>query len=533
MVRLRCRGAPFGLVVSDPATFERPIVGRQVVVSCINGRQSVMFKPTRPHRRRRSRRQITVAANVLLAVLRQSQYSVPHHASTHILYVGIVSSDVPPDNATLPDICRCMVGAWPTHLDRHWQRDELLQAMVDGVLQPMPRSGPSARDDDDDDAAPPKLGGGGGASELDPKATAPPAGLCTGVVFRGPIGGDRAVRANVPFPFLGTMMPGIKPTEKDFARGRVVMTSRQPDSVRLVQMQFPDEFLARVKEDAPFATLWPGHAPDGGKHAEGLPAAAAAAADGGDKGVSGRAASPAASSGNGGDGGGKRRDLRLELDQLPSSGPAPFFHAGYTAYFEITLGETLAPLDERNHGGADLECVAIGLANERFRLRCERNNGCWSCASPFAACTCVVYDSCILSLSLSSHCACLGRMGSTLDRALSGLFCPYVVAAIPVGPVSVSSNRSPLQLELHPWPSADAPQFFFKRRFVCVSSLSPAVVMAMMNQGETTRVGTPQLRVSLGRRLLPPRRFLPRPGQPHEIRPWRHCWLWPTVSAGG
>lgn len=279
------------------------------------------------------------------------------------------------DNATFQDICRCLVGVWPTHIDQHWRRDDLLQAVVDGVLQPMPPS-ESSTEGADEDAAPTSGGGDGnnGASELDPAATAPPAGLCTGVVFRGPIGGDRAVRANVPFPFLGTMLrsPSTKLTDKDFARGCVVTTSRLSDpDVYTSQWQFPDEFLARVKEDAPFATLWPGHAAGRGKHAEGLPATAAATGDG-DAGVSGGAASAAAASGGGG--GGMKRDLRRELEQLPSSGPAPFFHAGYTAYFEITLGETVAPLERQEHGVVGLECVAIGLANERFQLRWGRSS---------------------------------------------------------------------------------------------------------------------------------------------------------------
>ncbi len=65
------------------------VVGRQVVVSCMNGRQSVMFKPTCPHRRRRSRRQITVAAKVHTRAMRtrerffSSRRFLAHVFTTH------------------------------------------------------------------------------------------------------------------------------------------------------------------------------------------------------------------------------------------------------------------------------------------------------------------------------------------------------------------------------------------------------------------------------------------------------------------
>lgn len=238
-----------------------------------------------------------------------------------------------------------MVGAWPTHIDRHWRGDELLQASVGGVLQPLQAStgGGGA------------AGGGGGGSGADPKSapqadTTLPVGLCTGVVFRGGLGGDRAVRANVPFPWAGCGRTLSQPLPgTDMSRGSIMKMALTTYD-RRINLHYPDVVLARVKAAAPFALLWPGHA-------------AAGKGEGGSDEDDG--------GGNVGHGGlvDENEKVRLKVERLPSSGPAPFFHAGYTAYFEITLGETVAPLEQPRDADFHLEqCVAIGLAHDNFPL---------------------------------------------------------------------------------------------------------------------------------------------------------------------
>ncbi|CAN0511389.1 unnamed protein product, partial [Ectocarpus sp. 12 AP-2014] len=248
-----------------------------------------------------------------------------------------------PGNLTLQDICRCMVGAWPTHIDRHWRADELLQASIGGVLQPLQAGA---------------AGGGVSGSGADPenaqRADTPlAAGLCDGVVFRGGLGGDRAVRANVPFPWAGCGRTRSQPPcGADMSRGASLVKMELTTYDRPVYVHYPDVVLARVKAGAPFALLWPGHAAAGGGEGEG-------------------GSGEDSRSGNVGHGGlvDENEKVRLKIEQQPSSGPAPFFHAGYTAYFEITLGNTMAPLEQPRDEDFHLEqCVAIGLAHDNFPL---------------------------------------------------------------------------------------------------------------------------------------------------------------------
>ena len=276
-----------------------------------------------------------------------------------------------------------MVGAWPTYIEEGFRTrpGDQVQASVDGVLQPfltpLELSGPPPGGDN-------ASGGGGGSSSSSGSGGSnvdallrwkDNPGLCSGVVFRGRLGGNRAVRANVPFPFLGTMETHrngtrFKPSERDLTRGCVVLTA-QTVYEPTVRMHYPDEFLARVKVDAPFSLLWPGHAAAKGKHASTAPAGGCGGSSGGGDVGYGAGATGAESSGVnthkeiGLELERMHKEIRLELERLPSSGPAPFFHAGYTAYFEITLEKTVPPLEWR---GFHLECVAIGLANEFFPL---------------------------------------------------------------------------------------------------------------------------------------------------------------------
>ncbi|CAN0158030.1 unnamed protein product, partial [Scytosiphon promiscuus] len=279
-----------------------------------------------------------------------------------------------PADLTMRDICRCMVGAWPTHIDRNWRADVLLQASIDGVLQPLPNTGHG------DTAA-----AGAAAEPSAHQGSNHKPGLCNGVVFRGRIGDDRAVRANLPFPWLGTVCQRssfLTPTKAELSRGCMLSVRMLNPAVTGVKsVRYPDALLARVKAEAPFSWLWPGHAAAGeGRGGEsalanGVSATAAAATGAG---AAGAGAAGAASGGGGGrsrnygNGGGSAegdKDRLHEVSRLPSSGSAPFFHAGYTAYFEITLGDPVAPLGQAQGAffSAD-QCVAIGLANDSFPL---------------------------------------------------------------------------------------------------------------------------------------------------------------------
>lgn len=302
---------------------------------------------------------------------------IPPHACTNHPATTVLPFRAA-NNLELQDICRCMVGAWPTHIDLDLRGGEYLQALVDGVLQALPALPPPSANSV---GAPPGIGGGGSGSGGGSGAP----GLCTGVVFRGRIGGDRAVRANVPFPWMGTMQrhssyTTFEPGEKEFSLGCVVKASLS-QLHPAVRMHYPCTFLARVKADAPFAWLWPGHAGAKGREdVGGAPAEDDCGGVGGVGGGGGRAAAAAtgdrgggSSSGTaGGSGAGSDRDeelLRPERERVPSSGPTPFFHAGYTAYFEITLEKTLAPLEQPRGEELDMEqCVAIGLADDSFNL---------------------------------------------------------------------------------------------------------------------------------------------------------------------
>ena len=157
----------------------------------------------------------------------------------------------------------------------------------------------------------------------------------------------------------------FKPSEKDLTHGCVLL-SAQTVFDPTVQMRYPGEFLARVKADAPFSLLWPGHAvkaKDASRTSEGGVGGRSDQSSGGGGGAAG-AAAPWQTKPNL-----KNELIGLEIEKL-GSGLAPFFHAGYTAYFEITLEKTAVPPPLESLDDAVLlpECVAIGLAYDRFGL---------------------------------------------------------------------------------------------------------------------------------------------------------------------
>lgn len=300
-------------------------------------------------------------------------------------------------------MCRCIVGAWPSHIDlsgRYWLDDGPIQAIVNGVRQPLARNPPPPL------AAANFVGGyggtGGGGSNAHggsggtngtggtddssgsagtvgtkPEAPAPeatpvapaPEGLCTGVVFRGSIGGDRAVKANLPFPWmLKARRPDMiySPADTGCGQGRVCL--QLPVGIHDSGMLYPDVFLSQVKSGGPFATLWPGHAPHGRSVTLPRPAADVGGVDSSCGGGSNSSISRGGGrhSGSIGDIG----SLSEELESLPSSGPLPFFHVGHAAYYEITVGEAVEPLPGGARNGFQRpQCVAVGLATSAFPLQ--------------------------------------------------------------------------------------------------------------------------------------------------------------------
>lgn len=330
---------------------------------------------------------------------RSTYHPFPSHPFASLLPIHVF---FPPREAglTLEEACRCIVGAWPSHIDlsgRCWIDDGPIQAIVNGVRQALarnPTQPPPPADflaayggagDSSGSTAHGGSGGTGGTGGIDgsggtagtrqagdvPDATpfVPVAseGLCTGVVFRGSIGGDRAVRANLPFPWmLKARRPDMSytPAETGSGQGRVFL--QLPVGIHDGGMLYPDVFLSQVKSGGPFATLWPGHAPPGKNFPR-------TAADMGGSGSGGSGDSSSKSSREGGRYSGGIGDigpLRAELESLPSSGPAPFFHVGHAAYYEVTVGEAVEPLPGVPRSGFHpLQCVAVGLATSAFRLQ--------------------------------------------------------------------------------------------------------------------------------------------------------------------
>lgn len=195
--------------------------------------------------------------------------------------------------------------------------------------------------------------------------------ICNEVVYRGPLGEDRAVRANLPFPWMGELRPYDIASDRKDQMPKLDMRSAAAGLRREVRfltanhipmmIDYPHSFLARVKHGAPFATLWPGHSV--GKDVKVR------------KGCSGKGKDDGVASGSVKEGHdpvllqGEEEDLDVLMERLPSSGPTAFFYAGYTAYYEITLGEPLHQL-VRNVQWAHPrdQCVAIGLASQHFSL---------------------------------------------------------------------------------------------------------------------------------------------------------------------
>lgn len=263
------------------------------------------------------------------------------------------------------DFCHCMVGIWPTHLDlsdRSFLRTEGLQSIVDGVPLPI----------EELLSQPDEAGRGGDDGTLPPSAPAPvlfsarnrratgaasrhstglekSGPLCTGVVFRGMLGGDRAVRADLPFPWMDDATTSWR-TLREF-EGEVKGVWIDHPRLRL---EYPEDVVSHVPSSAPFGMLWPGHV----RHGQGASRAHAALQRDG-------FVSPREEAG----------DASGEMaNSLPSSGPDPFFRAGLIAYFEITLGESMGPWaglsgPPPRSNRVCPECVGIGLATPRFRLR--------------------------------------------------------------------------------------------------------------------------------------------------------------------
>lgn len=259
------------------------------------------------------------------------------------------------------DICRCMVGAWPSHVDlndRDTKKNEPIQPVIDGTPQHFTASSAGTPESSQE---PPGDDGGDSAIPVDGAAAPNQQGLCSAVVFRGQLGGDRAVRANLPFPWmenLDEVTMVICPGD-ELPQYCVVPND---SSILAFKLEYPTAFLSNVKYGAPFSTLWPGHTPSRATDANinCPPRSPEETNDDGNGGSDGD---------SGPDGENEHRShRRSELERLPSSGPDPFFHAGYTAYFEITLGEPVEPLLQAFAGNED-PCVAIGLALHGFPLK--------------------------------------------------------------------------------------------------------------------------------------------------------------------
>ena len=152
------------------------------------------------------------------------------------------------------------------------------------------------------------------------------------------------------------------PTEAGSAQGRVFL--QLPVGIHDGGMLYPDVFLSQVKSGGPFATLWPGHAPHRRNAALQRPAEMGGGGSGGSSSYS--------SEGGGRHSGGigDIGSLGPELESLPSSGPAPFFHVGHAAYYEVSIGDALEPLPGRAPRGVHRpQCVAVGVSTSAFPLQ--------------------------------------------------------------------------------------------------------------------------------------------------------------------
>lgn len=192
------------------------------------------------------------------------------------------------------------------------------------------------------------------------------------------------MRANLPFPWvLKARRISMSYVRADTGSGQGRVLLQLPVGIHDEGMRYPDVFLSQIKSGGPFATLWPGHAPHGRSGALPHPAADMGGSSNGGGGSSGNSDRDVPvvgggycsnySSRVGGRHSGDIGDigsLRAELEGLPSSGPAPFFHVGHAAYYEITVGEAVEPLPGGPHSGSHLpQCVAIGLATSAFPLQ--------------------------------------------------------------------------------------------------------------------------------------------------------------------
>lgn len=291
------------------------------------------------------------------------------------------------DGLTLEDVCRCMVGAWPTYIDfsegPSQTGSEAVHRVVDGAIVPMQPSRRENRlqngnNEDEPQQVPPEPGAavvsavgnaarggqGGSAHELCTATTdrsnrvarkrdaknRPARTLCTTVVFCGELGGDRAVRADAPFPWMDD-------PDGEGWRHDTAALAKSPGAYFIKTkrrcLRYPHAFVAHVLSRSPFATLWPGHRPPERRDDGGVDAG------GGEAKKSGKRRTGAKDEV-------EARD-RLRGKCLTSSGPDPFFHVGLIAYYEITIGESMGSA-YTNAIGRREQCVAIGLATDMFRL---------------------------------------------------------------------------------------------------------------------------------------------------------------------
>ena len=304
-----------------------------------------------------------------------------------------------------------MAGSWPTQLDLdgthrdQWvASNEPLQSIIDGSLVPLPLDDVQPAQAEAQETSSASCDEVVRDTREGTGSSTAPAQVCTGVVFRGALGGDRAVRSNLPFPWMrelqsadfkfvrkgqgkaappaATPSGGASVSAAEGARaeeiyGEVQLLNVNRDRVFSAAVDYPHTFLAHVKQGAPFATLWPGHSDrkDAPSSCGGVrdPGSSAVASNKGGKCVEGRNRSRSWSREEGHEGDAEDEgipiDFRADIERIPSSGPNPFFRAGFTAYYEITLGKPLEPLVRSNpRRSARDQCVAIGLATERFPL---------------------------------------------------------------------------------------------------------------------------------------------------------------------
>ncbi|CAM9715861.1 unnamed protein product [Ascophyllum nodosum] len=332
-----------------------------------------------------------------------------HEANTAPANISLQASTLA--NVTMEDLCRCMAGSWPTQLDLdgthrdQWvASNEPLQSIIDGSLVPLPLDDVQPAQAEAQETSSASCDEVVRDTREGTGSSTAPAQVCTGVVFRGALGGDRAVRSNLPFPWMrelqsadfkfvrkgqgkaappaATPSGGASVSAAECARaeeiyGEVQLLNVNRDRVFSAAVDYPHTFLAHVKQGAPFATLWPGHSDrkDAPSSCGGVrdPGSSAVASNKGGKCVEGRNRSRSWSREEGHEGDAEDEgipiDFRADIERIPSSGPNPFFRAGFTAYYEITLGKPLEPLVRSNpRRSARDQCVAIGLATERFPL---------------------------------------------------------------------------------------------------------------------------------------------------------------------